>query len=859
MSTPAVPAPLRFGRFELQPLEGRLLVDGEPAAIGGRAFDVLQLLVERAGALVTRNELIERAWPRVVVEENNLNVQINALRRVLGPEVIVTVPGRGYRLGVPVRAVSEPAAAPAAVVAPMPASAPRSHLPQALPPLFGRDEDLAALSALVAQHRLVTLVGAGGVGKSRLAQALLQARAAHLPHGVCWVDLHAAVDADALPGAVGTALGLLRAPGDALPSLVRACAGLELLVALDNAETQLDAVATMARALLDGVPGLRLLVTSQAPLRLADEHVQRLAPLAVPEPGVAADEARRTAAVALFVERAQAADSRFQLHDAQVPVAAELCRRLDGLPLAIELAAARVPVMGLAVLLDSLNDRLRVLTANRNRHAPARQQTLRDTLAWSYGLLGPLEQALFRALAVASGSVSLTLVQGLMAGHADGAADAWAVLDALDQLVQRSLVDALHEDGWSAPRYRLLESPRALALELLRAEGEEAALRQRHAEAVLAEYEQHEQALLAGAIGVAAWRQDGEPMLADAQQARPWAQSVGQPRLALALARVAVARVLDQRHLEMAAAVRLCVEMFERDLDLDPRLACRTWLALDRFAFREPARWCAAADHALDLAQRLGSSDEAQFLQHSVWCEAGRVAAAEQQLELAAARLDRARQLEQADWPPFRRRGLPRAEAFLAMAQGQPALALQRLRHVLVISQQAGDPSLATQLNIADMELLAGDAAAAVATGTALVEVLAAGRAMELLAVARINLAAAHLALDQLPQARELLLPAWRAAPNFDRPWPHLDGCHRLGALLAALEGRPEAAARLLGYADGLHRSARSASWGNEAAARERCIARLQATLSAERLQMLVEEGVQLDATAAMALAFDTG
>ena len=256
-------------------------------------------------------------------------------------------------------------------------------------------------------------------------------------------------------------------------------------MALDNAEQLVDPVARLCAALCEAAPGLRLVVTSQVPLKLAAERVYRIGALAVPQGALPAAQAREFGAVALFTERAQAADSRFVLTDANAPAVIELCRALDGLALAIELAAARAPMLGVQRLASSMQDRLKLLTTSRNRAAPARQQTLRAALEWSHGFLDERERAVFRRLTVFAGSGSLAMIQQVVADPAGaGELDAWAVLDALAVLVDRSLVTVLQGDDTAEPRYRLLDSPRAYALERLKEAGEEAALRRRHMQAV---------------------------------------------------------------------------------------------------------------------------------------------------------------------------------------------------------------------------------------------------------------------------------------------------------------------------------------------------------------------------------------
>ena len=379
---PPSPAALRFGRFELQTTERQLLIDGRPALLGARAFDLLVALVERPGELVRKHELLERVWPGQVVEENNIAVQVNALRKLLGGEAIGTVPGRGYRFTARLDGM-----AVAALATPAPLSALQTHLPRALPTLQGRGNDLAALGALIDGHPLVTVTGAGGVGKTLLVQHLLDARRRVYRHGVCWVELASVADEAALPATLAAALGVPLGGGDALDALALAVGPLDLLLALDNAEHLASDVGRLATRLIDSAPDLKLVVTSQVPLGVAAERVLRLAVLDVPPPGASVEQARASGAVALFVDRAQAAGARFALTDANVSAVVALCRSLDGLALAIELAAARTPILGIHGLACSMGDRLQLLTRNRNHEAPARQRTLRAALEWRHGFL----------------------------------------------------------------------------------------------------------------------------------------------------------------------------------------------------------------------------------------------------------------------------------------------------------------------------------------------------------------------------------------------------------------------------------------------------------------------------------------
>jgi DNA-binding winged helix-turn-helix (wHTH) protein len=277
-----------FDRFEVQPVERRLLVDGRPASIGTRAFDLLQTLIENPGRLITKNELLDRVWPGLVVEEANLHVQISSLRKLLGPRVIATIPGRGYRLAVALEPESgAAAAAPAQVAAPDAAAAGervvdrRHNLPESSASLIGRDDDVEELCRLLDQHRLVTVVGTSGIGKTRLAQAVARQRVARHGHGVWWVDLGALRTADQIAPAIAQAVGIPLGDGDAATLLRRALALRDTLLVLDNCEHLIGDVSHIAAEALAGAPRLRLLATSMESLKMAGEQVFRLDGLAV--------------------------------------------------------------------------------------------------------------------------------------------------------------------------------------------------------------------------------------------------------------------------------------------------------------------------------------------------------------------------------------------------------------------------------------------------------------------------------------------------------------------------------------------------------------------------------------------------
>jgi predicted ATPase/DNA-binding winged helix-turn-helix (wHTH) protein len=464
-----------FPPFRLLPSRRELVCGDAPITLGGRAFDLLVSLVERRDRTVGKNELMNLVWPTVVVEENNLQVQMVALRKLLGHPAIATVPGRGYRFTLPVQVEGD--TAPVIPGAGEPADGlktRRSNLPMLLPELIGRDDDVRTLLGLLERHALVTVAGAGGIGKTRLAQAVAAAQLDACPDGVWWVDLSAWTDQVRIDDAVAQVMAFgIQGSTDAASSLWAALPTQSALLVLDNAEHVLSSVGAFAVRVRREAPRMRLLVTSQEVLRVAEEQVFRLEPLALPD-GDDPVSIESSAAVALFVTRAQGASRRFVLDDANRVVVADICRRLDGIPLAIELAAARAPLMGVQHLLDRLDQRLAMLTVG-DRTAMRRHQTLRAALEWSHGLLSLPQQTVLRRLSVFAGGFMLDAAQ--LVAEDDVGIDRWDVLEHLGALVDKSLVMV---EGDTMPRYRLLESTRLFALERLIESGEAPRVRERH-------------------------------------------------------------------------------------------------------------------------------------------------------------------------------------------------------------------------------------------------------------------------------------------------------------------------------------------------------------------------------------------
>jgi predicted ATPase/DNA-binding winged helix-turn-helix (wHTH) protein len=488
-----------FGDFRLLPQAGVLLHGDRVVRIGSRAYELLKILVEHAGEVVSREELMARVWPSTTVGEDNLKVHLSALRRLLGGEQggvqILAVPGRGYRF----IGVVTPGAAPLA----------QSRLPRVTTRLFGREDSLAATVARLQTERLVTIVGAAGIGKTTLATAAARADGGE----PVFVDLSGLSDGEALPAHLAGVLGFPVTSSDARSALVNHFRKHPTLVVLDNCEHLIEATAALVADLLAETDRLRVMATSREPLRLPGEWVFRLTPLGVP-PGPLQDarDAARYPAIELFVDRVTAQADGFQFVDHDWPAVAEICRRLDGIPLAIELAAAAMPSMGVANLIANLQQSLDAAVGLRG--APDRQATLRAALDWSYRLLSEGERRMLRRLAVFGGTFTLAAALEVAGGQEVGPEP----LKVFVALADKSLVN-VHMSGREV-RYRLLQMTRDFGLAEMDAE-EARAARRRHAQHQLKRLAEAESAHGYDGHGAGAARY--APMIDDLRAALDWA------------------------------------------------------------------------------------------------------------------------------------------------------------------------------------------------------------------------------------------------------------------------------------------------------------------------------------------------
>ncbi len=456
---PQMPEPARddavvdFGRYKIFPSLRVLMRDGKKIDIGPRAIEILLLLVKANGELLTKDHLLDSVWSGAVVDENNLQAQMSAIRRALGSDrdMIRTEFGLGYRL---VTKQNNDVAAERV----LDKSATRA-LPIPLTSLLGRDIELRELNGLFDRSRLLTIVGSGGVGKTRAALELAQRFSDRDGHDVRLAEMAKISDAQLVEPSLANALLVPSLDTHHLRQAVGDRQANPITLIVDNCEHLSDAIAEAIEALLTRAPQIKILTTSQEPLGINGEQVYRLGPLATPPQNVTdIKTAMQFPAFELLVERASANAPALQI---DVEVTTAICHRLDGLPLALELAAARVPTLGLSGVLAALNDRFNLLTAGR-KTALAKHRTLRATVDWSYHLLDTDEQLMLRRISVFSSPFEVGAVRAVATPEN---CDPWHAIDVLGRLVSKSLL--LLDLSQTRPQYRFLESIRFYGLEKL--------------------------------------------------------------------------------------------------------------------------------------------------------------------------------------------------------------------------------------------------------------------------------------------------------------------------------------------------------------------------------------------------------
>jgi predicted ATPase/DNA-binding winged helix-turn-helix (wHTH) protein len=471
---------VQFGPYRIYPGQRLILEGDQPLRLGRRAMDILLILLEHAGNVVSKQQLIARVWPKSVVEDINLRVHMAALRKALGDgqagqRYIVTVAQRGYSFVAPF-SLESIAQTPDAL------EPQRHNLPVRRTRLIGRQPLVDSVVTHLARQRFITLVGPGGIGKTTVALRVAEQLIGHYRDGIRLLDLAPLTDPAMITAHLATLLNLALHDGEPMRDLATCLRERQMLLVIDNCEHLIDAIALLCESILRSAPQVHILATSRESLRAEGEYVQRLESLDCPPPIAVLDRAQALSfsALQLFVERAMASHDSFELSDAELPLAIEICQRLDGIPLAIELAAAQVAHLGISGLHTQLQGSFRLLTQG-SQATLGRHQTLRATLDWSFELLSACEQTCLRRLGIFRDSFTLESAAAVIIGEH---IEPDVVFASITQLVAKSLLNV--EVGDEEVFYRLLDTTRSYALEKLHLAGELPDTRQRHAKRCLA-------------------------------------------------------------------------------------------------------------------------------------------------------------------------------------------------------------------------------------------------------------------------------------------------------------------------------------------------------------------------------------
>lgn len=618
-----------FGEFELSPTTRTLRRAGEPVRVGSRALEVLIALASRPGEVLSQPELTRLVWRDIFVEDTALRAAVSALRKSLGDKDgrhIATVPGRGYCFVAEVTAIREPPLGTTVELA-----LPRPHPPPGLiTRIIGRDEPIRDLVDEITRRRLVSIIGPGGVGKTTLAVAVTSQLKDRFDT-IAFADLASVATDTETEAAIAAALGLNLRLSDPIEDIATGVAGRRVLLVLDSCEHVVEIVASLVESLLVRAPALSVLATSRETLRAVGEWTHTLQPLAAPaQTGeLTAAEARRYPAVELFEDRAAFALGGYVLTDAQASLAAEICRRVDGIALAIELAAGRLRGLGMAGLARSLGESFEVLTEGRRTALP-RHQTLRATLDWSYGLLAAPEQAGLQYLSVFRGWFTLDDADAIL-GH--------------DMHQTRALITGLHDKSLitadrqgDAPRYRLLETTRDYAYEKLQRHGEADAVHRRHAAHMLDTYRRVGDSWTGTAASELPRLFDGQ--IANLHAALDWAFSkAGDPATGVELTAAAAPAWFHFSLLDDGLArVERALNWLSRQPDPDKRLMMQLYAVLgwpQMRAMNDVPSGAAAWQRTFDLAVELQDADYQMRALWAMWVDRSNNGAAREALALA--------------------------------------------------------------------------------------------------------------------------------------------------------------------------------------------------------------------------------
>lgn len=846
---------LEFGRFRLLTRQRELRAGDELLPLGSRAFDVLLILIEAGGELVTKEELLARVWPGTVVEESNIQVQVSALRKALAGDrnLILTVPLRGYRFTGEVRAV-DARGRPLVPEEPRvgaPARAAPTNLPAAVSDFIGRESELAKVRELLEGSRLVTLVGTGGIGKTRLGLEAARAALGKFPDGVWVAELAPLTDPELVSSVINTALGLQSGAGRwTAERLSAALRGRELLLVLDNCEHVIAVAAREAEMLLHAAPGVRILATSQEPLDIEGECIYRLSPLEFPAEGLAEPEAAmRHDAMRLFEARARAADPHFTLDERNAATVATICRRLDGIPLAIELAAARAAALGIEGLAQRLDLRFHVLTGGRRTALP-RHQTLRATLDWSHRLLCEPDRIVLRRLAVFAGSFSLEAA-GRVVGD-PGLAE-WEVIGRIAELVDKSLVVA--EAAGPVRRYRLLETTHAYAMEKLADSGEFGSLARLHA-AYLRDQLRHALTVWESTPSVQ-WLETYAPEIDNVRVALDWAFGAdGDPSLGIELA---AASYLLWYLLSLMQEGRARLE--RATAALGPQTAKNTeaqlWHGYGFLSTGEPrGRAVPALRRAVALFRSSGARLE---LARSLGLYGLDLARTAHLAEGLAALEEACTLLSPSEHPKSYALCLNNL-AIARIVGGEYAEARLRLDESLAVGQHSRADFWVWRALIykAEVEFAEGRVNEAIAQAREVVARCREARRTGLLGHALCNLAGYLVARGDLAEAGAALREGLPLAQESELDAVLLAGGMQHLAAIAARENRLERAAQLIGYAHAFFSAEFEGRSPAKLRIQERLLERLRGSLPGRQLTELMEAGARWTEDQAMSAALES-
>ena len=724
-----------------------------------------------------------------------------------------------------------------------------NNLPGTLTSFVGREREIAEITALIDKHRLVTLVGSGGIGKTRVSLQIAANLLDGSGDGVWFIELAPLSGGEYIPTTVAQALNLsLPAEGDPVENLARVLQSKHALLLFDNCEHLVEPAGQTIAAIVRRCPKIKVLASSRQGLGIAGEVTYRMPSLELPSEADAArltaDEAARYAATALFVERARAVDNRFAPSEENAPVIADICRRLDGIPLAIELAASRVRILSPRQLREHLNERFRVLTGG-SRDVLPRQQTLRATLDWSHDLLDERERTLFRRLGIFVNGFAL---EGAVAVGGDDEITALDVLDVLASLVDKSLV--LAEAARDALRYRLLESARAYAVEKLEGAGERERCAELHARYLRELFDAARNR----------WQKTGreaeleEPLtteLEDVRAALDWAlRSDEAARCATLLG--AIGRTWEWIGLEGEGLARN--ESFMRELDgREARLVVEVQTNVARFAgnLRRSLLSFEIANQAVEQARATGDLSmlsEALLVFSMAALRVNRPADAEAALSQVEANPQLTAQ---------QRLHLQLHRALLDDSSEQPARAAPRFEALVKAHRALGNTAeLRNTLNFAEVLHHLGETRRAIATVREALPRFRAGRSRETLTGVLQNFAGYLLQTDEVPEARAIAREAIRVAASYDRESDVAMSVEHL-ALALALHGDVSRAAELEGFADNAMRDVGFRREFTETTTYDRLMSLLREKLAPDDLARLLADGAALSREAAVALALE--